>query len=150
MFDLDSLKVLLEQGELTCAIARGEKLYTSNLRGIRPLLELIGRGEDFSGGSAADKIVGRAAALLYAHMGIRELYAAVLGEGGLEVLRAHGIAVRFGTLTGRIIDRAGTDICPMERACEGIDDPAEAYIVLKRRADELAADRSAAAPAERK
>ena len=139
MYDLNSLKTLLEQRGLTCAIARGEKLYTSSLRGIRPLLELIGRGEDFSGGEAADKIVGRATALLYVHMGIRELYAEVLGEGGAEVLRKNGITVQYGTLTEYIINRTGTDICPMERACEGIDDPAQAYIALQKRSAELSA-----------
>lgn len=139
MYDMQALRDMVEQGGFTCAIAKGEKLFTSTLRGIRPLLDLIGSGEDFSGGIAADKIVGRAAALLYAHMGIREVYAGVLGEGGLAVLREHDIAAQFGTLAERIINRVGTDICPMERASENISDPAEAYFILKKRVAELAA-----------
>lgn len=139
MYDMQALRDMVEQGGFTCAIAKGEKLFTSTLRGIRPLLDLIGSGEDFSGGIAADKIVGRAAALLYAHMGIREVYAGVLGEGGLAVLREHDIAAQFGTLAERIINREGTDICPMERVSENISDPAEAYFILKKRAAELAA-----------
>ena len=113
---MGSLKELVERGGFTCAIAKGDRLFTSTLRGIRPLLDLIESGEDFSGGIAADKIVGRAAALLYARLGIAEVYAGVLGEGGLAVLREHNIAAQFGTLAERIINRAGTDICPMERA----------------------------------
>ena len=139
MYDMQALRDMVEQGGFTCAIAKGEKLFTSTLRGIRPLLDLIGSGEDFSGGIAADKIVGRAAALLYAHMGIQEVYAGVLGEGGLAVLHKHNIAAQFGTLAERIINRVGTDICPMERASENISDPAEAYFILKKRAAELAA-----------
>lgn len=94
MYDLGSLKELVERGGFTCAIAKGDRLFTSTLRGIRPLLDLIESGEDFSGGIAADKIVGRAAALLYARLGIAEVYAGVLGEGGLAVLREHNRAIR--------------------------------------------------------
>ena len=43
MYDLESLKSLVEGG-CTYAIARGEKLFSGEERGIRPLLELIGRG----------------------------------------------------------------------------------------------------------
>lgn len=138
MYDLGSLKELVERGGFTCAIAKGDRLFTSTLRGIRPLLDLIESGEDFSGG-IADKIVGRAAALLYARLGIAEVYAGVLGEGGLAVLREHNIAAQFGTLAERIINRAGTDICPMERASADISNPDEAFFALKKRADELAA-----------
>ena len=131
MYDLQSLREMVEKEGFTCAIAKGKKLFTSTSRGVRPLLDLIESGEDFRGGIAADKIVGKAAALLYAHMGMGEVYACVLGEG----------AVQFGMLTERIINRAGTDICPMERVCETLTDPVEAYIAIRKRADELATDR---------
>ena len=75
MYDLQSLREMVEKEGFTCAIAKGEKLFTSTSRGVRPLLDLIESGEDFRGGVAADKIVGKAAALLYAHMGISEVYA---------------------------------------------------------------------------
>ena len=139
MYDLQSLREMVEKEGFTCAIAKGEKLFTSTSRGVRPLLDLIASGEDFRGGVAADKIVGKAAALLYAHMGIAEVYAGVLGEGGLAVLREHDIAAQFGTLAEHIVNRSGTGLCPMELASENLSDPAEAYFVLKKRADELAA-----------
>lgn len=116
----------------------GAKTFSGKERGIRPLLELIGRGEDMRGAVAADKIVGKAAALLYAYMGIQELYAGVLSESGLAVLREYGIAVQFGTLAERIINRAGTGICPMEETVENIAEPAAAFAALQKRAAELA------------
>lgn len=137
MYDLESLKSLVEGG-CTYAIAKGEKLFSGKERGIRPLLELIGSGEDVRGAVAADKIVGKAAALLYAYMSIQELYAGVLSESGLAVLREYGIAVQFGALAERIINRAGTGICPMEETVENIADPAAALAALQKRAAELA------------
>lgn len=139
MYDQETLIQMVEEQGYTCAIAKGETLFTSKARGIRPLLDLIEVGRDVRGGSAADRIVGKAAALLYAHMGIAQLYAGVLGEKGLAVLRKKNISVRYGVLTPRIINREGTDICPMERAAEDISDPERAYTVLKARVDELAA-----------
>ena len=56
---------LLRESEHTLVLLRGEEQVTSDLRGIRPLLELLDSGRDFSGFVAADRIVGKAAALLY-------------------------------------------------------------------------------------
>ena len=75
---------------------------------------------------------------MYAYMGIQELYAGVLSESGLAVLRENGIAVQFGTLAERIINRAGTGICPMEETVENIAEPAAAFAALQKRAAELA------------
>ena len=108
MYDLQSLREMVEKEGFTCAIAKGKKLFTSTSRGVRPLLDLIESGEDFRGGVAADKIVGKAAALLYAHMGMGEVYACVLGEGGLAVLRGPApaqIFVRWNAYVKRLPTR---------------------------------------------
>lgn len=134
---LPLLRARLEGEGLTCILQKGDTVLTSTQRGIRPLLEWIGSGADTAGASAADKIVGRAAALLYAYMGVKELYAEVLSEGGLAVLRAFSIRAEYGVLTQRIINRAGTGICPMEQAVLSVTDPAEALTALRARAQEL-------------
>ncbi len=129
---------LKEEG-LSCILVCGEKTLVSRERGIRPLLAWIGAGEDVAGGSAADRIVGKAAALLYAYMGVKEVYADTLSESGLHVLRERNIRVGYGTLTPRIINRARTGLCPMEEAVLAVSDPAEAVIVLREQAKRLAA-----------
>ena len=65
------------------------------------------------------------------------LYADLLGKGGRSLLEAHGIPVRFGALAERIINRAGTDLCPMEKATEEISDPEEAERALRKKLEEL-------------
>lgn len=134
---LPLLRARLEREGLTCILQKGDAVLTSTQRGIRPLLEWIGANADTAGASAADRIVGRAAALLYVYMGVKEVYAEVLSEGGLAVFRGSGIRAEYGVLTPRIINRAGTGICPMEQAVLAVTDPAEALAALRARAQEL-------------
>ena len=95
------------------------------------MLELIEAGKHLSGYSAADKVVGRAAAALFIKCGIKEVYARVLSIGGKELLDTYGIPCTYDTLIDRIINRKGTDICPMEKAVHGIDDIDGMYAAIK-------------------
>ena len=129
MNDLQKARQQLESGNYTCVLCREETIITSCHRGVRPLMELL--ETDVTGFSAADKVVGRAAALLYRLLGVRELYAAVISRGALEVLNQGGIAVCYDTLTDGIINRAGNGPCPMEAATRDITDPALAPAAIR-------------------
>ena len=120
---LAQLRARLEREGLSSIAVKGERTLTSTQRGIRPLLAWLEQGEDVSGGIAADRIVGKAAALLYALMNVRAVYAQVLSESGLSVLREHGIQAEYGVLTERIINRAGTGLGPRGEAVFGTPDP---------------------------
>lgn len=126
MITFFELKKLLDEG-CTCALTDGERVVTSRERGVRPLVELIASGADYNGWHAADKIVGKAAALLYAKLGVAELYAQTLSVGGLGVCRRFRIAAEYGALTPEIINRKGDGACPMELAVADADDPTAAY-----------------------
>lgn len=128
----------LEDG-YTCVITRdGQTLYASRESGIRPLLEILRQGIDVSGGDAADRIVGKAAALLYARMGVARVRAVVMSRSGLSVLESRGIPAQYQTLTDAIVNRRGDGPCPMEQAVADLDDPDRAYAALEARVRELA------------
>lgn len=131
MESLESIKRLLGEEGYTCVLSDGETVLTSRERGVKPLVQLIESGTDLRGFFAADKIVGKAAALLYAHMGVAEIYAEVAGEGAAEVCRRFGIKLTYGELTPKIINRRGDGICPMERTVAEIDEPREALAAIK-------------------
>ena len=130
MDDLRRAKELLKADGCTCALVLGDYEKTSNRNGIAPLLELLGDGVDKAGSSVADKIVGKAAALLYALMGVKRVYAEVLSEAGREILFAYEIEAEYDTLTDRILNRKGDGPCPMEKAVENCSDPAAAKEIL--------------------
>ena len=131
MTDLQTAKNNLA-GHTICLCKDGKCLY-SDSRGIAPMMGYIADGIDLSGYSVADKVVGKAAALLFVKCGIVAAYAETLSQYARAVLEKCGIAVEYKTLTERIINRDGTDVCPMEKAVLGCDDAEEAYLLLKNK-----------------
>lgn len=123
-------------GHTICLCKHGECLYSVR-RGISPLMGFIGSGTDLSGYSVADVVVGKAAALLFVKCGIKSVYAKTLSEHGKRVFEIYGVDYECGLLTERIINREGTDACPMEKAVMNTDDPEEAYVILKNKLIEL-------------
>ena len=135
MDDLNQARALLEAEGYTCVLCRGQVFHTSRHRGVKPLMDML--GEDLRGFSAADKVVGRATALLYCLLGIRALYAHTVSEDALAVLTAHSIPVTFVHRVPFIQNRAGTGRCPMEEATAGITDPTLAPEAIRRKLKEL-------------
>ena len=124
MHDLEKARSLLEKENYTCVICRGDDVITDRRRGVRPLLELLESGKDLQGYSAADKVVGKAAAFLYCLLGVKALHAGVLSVPALDVLVSAGISVEWGSLVPAIRNRAGDGFCPMETAVWDLTDPA--------------------------
>ena len=130
----------LERGEYTCVLTDGELIYTSKARGVKPLVRFIDEGGIPAGLYAADRVVGKATAYLYVILKIRELYARVISEPAVEVLRSYGISVSYGTLVRNIINRRGDGICPFEEAVLSIQDPTEAYASIRQKMNEMNID----------
>ena len=137
MISNERLKALLAEENLTCMLSDGNRLIKSRERGVKPLIGFIESGKRFKGFTAADKVVGKAAALLYALMGVSSLYASVISEDALTVCKSFGISVEYGTLTQNIINRRGDGFCPMEQAVADISDPQTAFNAVKEKLKNL-------------
>lgn len=128
---MDKAKSLLLANSYTCVLRKGDKVYTSRQRGVLPLVSYLDSGEDFTGFSAADKVVGKGAAFLYCLLGVKEVWASVISQPALEVLQTHHIRVQYEVLVPAIYNRAGTGLCPMEAATGEETDPAAALIKIR-------------------
>ncbi len=137
MEKLKKAREMLSCGAYTCVLVGEGEIYTSTLRGVKPLAAWYSCGKCFSDFSAADKVVGRATAFLYILLGVRELYAAVISAPALTLLSEHGISVEYGTLTENIINRAGDGICPFEAAVLGTRDKFTAYNAILEKMAEM-------------
>lgn len=123
---------LLREKNCTCVICGEGVEILCYERGVRPLLELLRSGRDFSGCSAADRVVGKAAAYLYVLLKIREVSAGVISRAAVEVFDRYSIAYSFERMVPAIRNRTGTGFCPMESAVREIDDPAAVPAILEQ------------------
>ncbi len=108
--------------------------------GIKPLLETCDVVTDASEIYAADRIVGKAAAMLYVLMGAKGVFAQVLSRPAKELFERSGIEYEYETLTDNIINRSGDGLCPMESAVYDIDDPLTAKQAIIRKIGQLKND----------
>lgn len=127
----------------SCAVFQNGALRTSRASGIRPLLAWLEEDPScFQGAFVADKIVGRAAALLLVHGGLDgsgSVYGEVLSDGAARVLEEYRIPFRCGRRVPHIINRRGDGVCLMEKRVRDIGDPAQAFAALREAAAALQA-----------
>ena len=139
--DLTLAKEELTDNGLTCSIRKGDAVYSSRERGVKPLLKLLDAGQKLTGFSAADRVVGSGAAFLYVLLEVHAVYAGVMSGAALSTLQRHGIAAEYGCLTDRIRNRSGDGFCPIESAVEGETVPAEALRKIRARLSEMKAEK---------
>lgn len=134
---MESIKKELLARELTCLVVWENGRFESQKRGVAPLLELLAKEGCCRGGSAADKVVGRATAFLYRLLEISRLHAGVISRGALEVLQESNIQVTYDALVPGIRNRTNTGPCPMEAATAHCHTPEDALAAIRATLDKL-------------
>ena len=126
-----NLKESLLKNDYSIVASNG---YFSFETGIRPIL--LAMKDDisfFEGTSVADKIIGKASAMLLTLSGVKEVYTPVLSKAGQQIFEKYGIKYEYDELAEYIINRKGDGMCPMEMTVKDIDDLNEAYEALRRK-----------------
>ena len=114
-------------------------VFESQGRGIAPLIEAIdtlGR-ENLSGVATADRVVGKAAALLNLYMGAVEVHAGVISSGAKALLSGHGVQYQFLEETDVVKAKDGVVFCPFEKLVWDVSDPEEAHALIRAKLAEL-------------
>lgn len=120
---------MLSIGGYKLVVCAKDSVHVSEDSGLDSLLSLVGE-DTWIGAAAADKVVGKAAAMLFVLLRVKSLYAEVITETAKAVLEAQGIECVYGTLVERLIDADGK-VCPSELAVENVVDPSYAPAALK-------------------
>lgn len=136
MTSLNKAKEYLQKGYSICVYKDDEPLLSKG-KGISFIAFLARDKVDVRGASVADKIVGSAAAHIYALLGVKEVYAEVLSVGGQQILAEANISCSYDTLATEIINRQGTGLCPMEQAVFGISNHSKALDAVLNKINEL-------------
>ena len=133
MSDLDTAKSRLHREDLTLVIVKNsEVLFETGSHRISGFLGAIEQlGDRLEGASVADRVAGKAVALLCAYAGIQHVYAEVLSQKAQAVFEKQGIPCEFEELVDNILDLNRSDVCPFEKAAAVLSDPEVAYAAFK-------------------
>lgn len=131
MKDLEKARDLLVRDGYTCVLYKDGNVYGSRLRGVQPLLELLDGEICLKGFAAADKVVGKATAMLYCLLEVEAVYGQVMSIAAARILQSQGIQAVWGTQVKAIRNRSGDGVCPMEAATRHTEDPQEALLCIR-------------------
>jgi hypothetical protein len=131
--DLDIAAKRLNQKNLSLVVVKdGKVLFETESHGLNDLVEAINQLQSsMKGSSVADRIVGRAAALLFVFSGVSAVFAATISDGGIEILDNNNVFHEFEKRVPRILNLKKTDVCPFEKLVAELSSPEEAYERLK-------------------
>lgn len=128
----------LHEGNFSIVVLKDNETYTSIKRGIAPILELLDNNANLlCEAVVADKVIGKAAALLLIKGKVKFIYADVISEHASKVLKAANVAFQYQQLVPYIINRDKSDMCPMEKRVLEVNDPEDAYDVLHEALEQM-------------
>ena len=130
---MEHLKNMLNNSEVRGVLrsADGEIVEFHN-PGVKDLFILLSkRPQLLKGAITADRVIGRGAALLLAFGHVSRVYAQLISEQAFQVLLDAKINVEFDKIVPNIINRVGTDICPVEKLTMNVTDPMVAFEKIK-------------------
>lgn len=125
MNNLDKAKEMLKDNSL--ALVKNEKVYLSDLKGVKPLLDFLKNNVDLEGFSLADKVIGKGVAFLILKAKIKNVYTKIISKPALDLLIKNDIEVYYDLLVENIINRTKTDLCPIEKVVLEVNDVDIAY-----------------------
>lgn len=135
---LERAKTLLSSTDSTIAVVLVDDIFTSQERGVKPLLHLLSEKKGFlKGASVADKVIGKAAALLMVLGEIKEVHTLVISEPAIKVFEKYNIPCFYDKKVDRIINRTGDGLCPMESLCLDVEEPKEAFTKIKEKVQKM-------------
>lgn len=161
----DAIRILKQEGTTFAAILPEEKtfpipdkenpgsyitvtsnIYTSDKKGIAPVMDRMKEDYNFfKGAIIADRVIGKAAAMLLISSGAAKIYGELTSQHSFSVLDAAkkseaDFEYSVGEVVPYIINRTGTDMCPMEKTVLNLDPEAvdSAFGPLKKKLEEMA------------
>ena len=133
MIDLDIAKSRLFKKKLTLSIVKNnEILFETVSDKISGFLYAIDKlGAKLEGSSVADRVAGKAVALLCVYVKVKAVYADVLSKNAKAVFERNSIQLEWKSLVANILDLNQSEICPFEKAAMEISNPIKAYLCFR-------------------
>ena len=128
---------MIKTQKASCVTVRNGKIETQGSpRGIAYIIDLYEK-DMLKDAFVADKIVGKAAAMIFTLGGVSACYAENISEPALKWLTDHNVSTEYTNISEHIVNRKGDGTCPMEMTVQDIDNEEEALEALKNKIEEL-------------
>lgn len=139
MQDLEIARECLKEKHLTlCIVKEAEVIFETRSHGISGFLKAVQEFEDrLMGASVADRVVGKAVALLCIYAEVSGVYASTLSRKAKQLLEENAIHVEWVDLVENVLGTDKATVCPFEKTAAEIADPRDAYRKLKALHDSL-------------
>jgi len=133
MNDLEKAKTQLTEKQLTLVVVKnGEILFETEFHRISGFLTAIEQlGKKLENASIADKVVGKAVALLCVYARVKAVYAETLSSEAKSLFEENRVTSEWKEIVEVILDDRKQDMCPFEKEANNITNPKEAYIRFK-------------------
>lgn len=136
---MDSLIEILHSSACSCVVRNKGRVERYYNRGVTDLYTLYTADSQLlSGADVADKVVGRAATALMILGGVRRVYADTISQLALELFAQNNVEISYNQVVPHIINRAKTDLCPLERATKDLESLEEIFAAIEAFVSSLA------------
>ena len=134
MQDLERARLRLEEKNLSLVVVKnGKVIFETESHGIKGFLEATELlGKELIGSSVADRVVGRAVALLFVYFRVSAVFAVIISMEGVRVLEDNNVFYQFEKCVPNILNQKRNDICPFEKLALTFTTPEEAYMKLRK------------------
>ena len=139
MTDLEIAKIELKTKGLTLIIVKKGKIIFKTkdhkIAGFLSAIDKFGKSLEYS--SIADRVVGKAVALLCVYAKIKAIYAEVISTKAKKVLEKSHITHEWNSIVSDILNLEKNRVCPFELKAMSISDPEDTYFELKNMLESL-------------
>ncbi|WP_427340567.1 DUF1893 domain-containing protein [Caloranaerobacter sp. DY30410] len=117
MRDIELAKNYLHEQNLSLVIVKDNKVILKEReKGIKPLLKaVLEKKELIKGGALADKVIGKAAAMLSVSANINSVYTKLISYDAIDILKKWNVELEYEKKVPYILNRDKTGLCPIER-----------------------------------
>lgn len=136
---MEEAKKMIQDGKAECVLIKNDSIYGQERgHGVSPLLVMYDEHkEEMQNATLVDKVIGRAAAAIAICGKVKHVHGELMSEDAVEFLNNNGITTSYTSLVHRILNRKRDGLCPLEQSVEGIDNPANALVALRKRIESL-------------
>ena len=127
-------EILLKENHTIVIMKKNASVITSDDRGVSPLIKLLKEDKlQLQDSIIADKVIGKAAAMLMIYGGVKEVYTPIISLPAIKIFNINNVKINYDKEVDRIINKKGDGLCPMETLCLDIDNPEEAFEVISNK-----------------